>query len=42
MCVSVVLLMVGCTNTLKGMKEDLKQLNPNLKEADQKFQEKYW
>gem|GEM_PF-2708655 len=32
----------GCANTLRGMKEDCAQLKPNIKKADEAFQEKYW
>jgi len=38
----MVFLLNGCSNTLRGMKEDISQLKPNLKKADEAFQEKYW
>lgn len=40
--IGMVFLLNGCSNTLRGMKEDCAQLKPNLKKMDDSFQEKYW
>lgn len=42
MLVGVAFFLSGCANTFRGMKEDISQLKPNIKKADEAFQEKYW
>lgn len=37
-----IILVSGCSNTLRGMQEDMSQMKPNVKKVDQGFQDKYW